>query len=166
TDGPADLVVEVLWPGHEAQDRAVKRRFYEAGGVAEYWDADPVRETIDYLRLTPDGYRPQQPDADGRYRPASVPGLAFMPAQLWKALQDDRPLWAIHDYRGLFETEAPGEPRRGPRFHEGEWEWGRLPFEPVIDLEPRPLTVGQFVSWCPRAKIELVHGQTQVDGRV
>jgi hypothetical protein len=166
TDGPADLVVEVLWPGQEAQDRGVKRRFYEAGGVAEYWIADPAREAIDFLRLTPDGYRPQQPDADGRYRPASVPGLAFVPGRLWQSLTDDRPLWAIHDYRGLFETEAPDEPQRGPRFRDSEWQWGSLPFAPAIQLDPCPLSVAEFISWCPRAKFELVDGKTVVGSRI
>jgi hypothetical protein len=162
TDGPADLVIEVLWPGHEAQDREVKRRFYEAGGVAEYWVVDPVTEAIEYLRLTPDGYSPHQPDADGRYRPASVPGLAFVPAQLWKSLRDDRPLWAMHDYHGLFEAEAPDEPRGRYRFPEGEWHWECLPFAPAIGLTPQPLTVAQFMAWCPEAKFELIHGKPSV----
>ncbi len=166
TDGPADLVVEVLWPSHEAQDRDVKRRYYEAGGVAEYWIADPVTEVIDYLRLTPDGYRPQQPDEDGRYRPASVPGLAFVPAKLWESLRTDEPLWAIHDFRGLFEAEAPGEPRGRFHFHEGDWHWGSLPFAPPIGLDPHSLSVPQFLSWCPEAKFELVDGQTYIGSRL
>jgi hypothetical protein len=166
TDGPADLAVEVLWPGHEAQDRATKRRFYEAGRVAEYWIVDPVGEAIEFLRLTPDGYRPLSPDADGRYRPASVPGLAFVPGHLWKSLKDDQPLWAVHDYHGLFEAEAPGEPHKGPRFRDGEWRWASLPFAPKIGLDPHPVSVAEFISWCPQAKFELIQGQPWVGGTI
>ncbi|MGD0091040.1 MAG: Uma2 family endonuclease [Planctomycetota bacterium] len=49
----ADLVVEVVSRGKEAQERdyAQKRRDYAAAGVSEYWIVDPRRSQITVLRL-------------------------------------------------------------------------------------------------------------------
>jgi Uma2 family endonuclease len=47
--GAADLVVEVVSPGSQRQDRIEKYREYEKGGVKEYWILDPIRrETLFY----------------------------------------------------------------------------------------------------------------------
>ncbi len=82
--GPAELVWEVLLPGHERQDREVKFHAYETGGVLDYWIVDPEAQAIDFFRLVGGKYRRQTPDDDGRYRPASFPGLALLIEKLWQ----------------------------------------------------------------------------------
>ena len=76
-DGPAELVIEVLRPGHEYCDRVIKRQYYEAAGVPEYWILDSNTQQIEFWRWMDGQYQQQSPDDDGFYRPISVPGLAF-----------------------------------------------------------------------------------------
>ena len=49
--GPPDLVVEIVSPSSEMQDRGTKRALYGKHGVTEYWLVDPVAETIQIHRL-------------------------------------------------------------------------------------------------------------------
>ena len=44
--GPPDLVVEIVSPSSELQDRGTKRAIYGEHDVTEYWLVDPVAETI------------------------------------------------------------------------------------------------------------------------
>jgi Uma2 family endonuclease len=46
------LVVEIISPGHEAQDRTFKRDRYETLGVPAYWIVDPARSSLTELRLS------------------------------------------------------------------------------------------------------------------
>src|SRR5206468_10741788 len=78
-DGPADLAIEILLRGHEAYDRIIKRRWYAAGSVGDYWLVDPLRRAVEFLRLTGGEYRTVNLGSDGKYRPAAFPGLAFRP---------------------------------------------------------------------------------------
>ena len=47
-EGPAELVVEVLLPGHEYQDRVVKWNYYQEAGVPEYWLVNPVVKEVEF----------------------------------------------------------------------------------------------------------------------
>jgi predicted nucleotidyltransferase len=155
-NGPADLVCEVLLPGWEEQDRVVKRDFYAAGGVPDYWIVDPEARTIDFLRLTGGIYRAQALGADGRYRPASVPGLAFLPARLW---QEDLP-WNA----SVFEVESALPAGWSYQAQEGI-DWDEVSFVPNPALEPRVLSFEEFASWCPRAKFEGDGVRTIIEGQ-
>ena len=83
-DGPADLVVEIVSPESAARDRGDKYYEYEAGGVPEYWLIDPQRQRAEFYRLQDDLFRLVQPDAEGVYRSAVVPGLWLRVAWLWQ----------------------------------------------------------------------------------
>jgi Uma2 family endonuclease len=55
-DGPLRatplLVVEIISPGREAQDRTFKRSRYEHLGVPAYWIVDPAKPSLCELRLS------------------------------------------------------------------------------------------------------------------
>lgn len=86
TDGPADLVVEVISPGSRGTDRGDKFYEYEAGGVREYWLIDPDRQQAEFYRLGDDKlYHLTAPDADGRYHAREIPGLWIRVAWLWQS---------------------------------------------------------------------------------
>ncbi|MCP4699579.1 MAG: Uma2 family endonuclease [Gammaproteobacteria bacterium] len=144
-DGAADLVIEVVLPAHANRDRVEKRRYYEAGGVPEYWIVDPERKEVELLRLTDGRYQPQQA-RDGRYCPPNIPELVFLPDKLWLPYEKFlKPKIFEADYREegcavFYETEGPG--------------YGSVPFAPRIALEPVPVRFDEFISWCPEAKIE------------
>jgi Uma2 family endonuclease len=156
-DGPADLVLEVLLPGHETYDRDVKRRRYAAGRVEEYWIVDPHRQTVELLRREGDDYRPRGLDSDGTIRPAAFPGLSFRPALLWEG--DD---WGHGPNPFTLEAEMPAAP--GRPFAMGGVAWGDLPFDPRPGLLPRPLSFEEFASWAPEAKFEMIDGKPWVGG--
>ena len=80
--GPADLAVEMLSEDTAREDLGRKRDQYAALGVREYLilDARPGRQEFAYLRLDDAGrYQPVQPDADGRYHSAVLPGFWLDP---------------------------------------------------------------------------------------
>lgn len=60
-----DLVVEVLSPSTEKNDRGVKFVDYALHGVREYWIVDAEMETVELHRLEGDIYRPAQPVKEG-----------------------------------------------------------------------------------------------------
>jgi hypothetical protein len=157
-DGPADLVIEVLLRGHARYDLVVKRQQYAAGGVGEYWLVDPVRSSIEFLRLSGGEYRFFPLGQDGVYRPAAFPHLAFRPAFLW-----ERDSWG----RGPNPFTVEGSmPAVSHKFAKGAVQWGDLPFDPQPDLEPVRLSFAQFAAWTPEAKFECIEGKPWVGGSI
>ncbi|MCP4696975.1 MAG: Uma2 family endonuclease [Gammaproteobacteria bacterium] len=147
-EGAADLVIEVTLPAHADQDRVEKRRYYEAGGVLEYWIVDPERKETEFLRLTDGRYQPQQAK-DGRYQSPYIPELVFLPDKLWEpsSLQNSG-----FDLK-IFEADYR---KQGcvPPCEKGGLRRGNLPFAPRIGVESVPIRFEEFVSWCPDSKIE------------
>jgi Uma2 family endonuclease len=83
-EGAPDLVVEVLSPGTRSRDRGLKRRRYEAAGVAHYWMLDPRDRTLTALRLGADGYVVEARHGPGEVvHPSLFPGLALRLDDLW-----------------------------------------------------------------------------------
>ncbi|MBC8160722.1 MAG: Uma2 family endonuclease [Roseiflexaceae bacterium] len=77
--GAPDLVVEIASPSSLGYDRRQKQDAYARAGVAEYWLADPVGQTIELLVLAGAVYQSQ-----GVFqRKASLPSrVAAMPIQV------------------------------------------------------------------------------------
>jgi len=65
-EGPPDLVIEILSPGHVRRDRVDKMNLYCQHDVAEYWIVDPEARTFDFL-VQRKGRFEVQPQSDGRY---------------------------------------------------------------------------------------------------
>lgn len=130
-DGAAELVIEIVRPGHEYVDRIVKRDYYAAAGVLHYWLLDPRRQQIEFWTLSDGSYEQQFLDSDGCYRPASIAGLAFCPATLW-----DEDQW----HRGrveqdLFRVEMPPQLVQKLPALENGLSWGRLALPPICNLK-------------------------------
>ena len=84
-DGPADLVVEIVSPESRLRDRGEKFAEYELGGVREYWIVDPELRRADFYRLDPQArYRLVEPDAEGKYHSAAIPGFWLRVEWLWQ----------------------------------------------------------------------------------
>ena len=154
--GPAELVIEVLMPGHEASDRAQKYEYYQAAGVPEYWLVNPIAEQVEFYRLIDRHYQQQPLAADGFYRPNSIPGLAFCPTVLWQD-EDANPIDA-----GLWVVEQPVENWQRPASEIGP-KLGSLLFIPNIQREAVPLSFEEFISWAPRAKFEFIEGKPLIE---
>ncbi|BAC91753.1 gll3812 [Gloeobacter violaceus PCC 7421] len=158
-NGPAELVIEVLRPGHEHADRVIKRNYYQAAGVPEYWIVDPRSRSVEFWSRRDGVYLSQFPDRDGLYRPGSVAGLAFRPEPLW---QDAN--WYGGSLEELFFLEGSQQPFESiPHIQEGAG-WGSLPFVPDLQLEPAPIGFDQYISWCPEAKFEYWEDRPQIGG--
>jgi len=50
-EGPPDLIVEILSPGTERQDKKDKFKLYQKFGVREYWLAHPQERYVEVWRL-------------------------------------------------------------------------------------------------------------------
>jgi Uma2 family endonuclease/predicted nucleotidyltransferase len=163
-DGPADLVIEVVLPGHEVQDQEVKARLYAAGGVPEYWVIDPAARRAEVLTRSGGSYVAQAPDPDGRHHSTVLPGLTLDPARLWTCL-DDRQEWRELEDQIVFVE--PYDISVGPSTASNDrerrtWEW--RPYMPPVTLQPTPISFEQFIDWCPEAKFELLEGLPHIGG--
>ena len=155
--GPAELVIEILMPGHEAADRSTKFDYYQAAGVPDYWLIDPESQQVEFYRLVEGQYQRHQPDSHGHYRPIGVPGLAFQPDALWQENEDYDPLEPK-----TFKVEQPVENFQRSHAEEGP-QWGSLLFIPNIQPSPVPIAFEEYISWCPRAKFELIEGKPLIN---
>lgn len=140
-DGPAELVIEVTRPAHRDYDDQTKRTQYARAGVPEYLIVDPVTQTADFLRLVQGDYVRQAPDADGLYRPQSVPGLASAPPHLWAEAARGAPHGPSTPF--LVETSQPLASRL--RGRDNGLGWGGLPFAPRLNVSPVPLRFEEYI---------------------
>ncbi len=85
TRGAPDLVVEVISPSSHHYDCVVKRDWYAAVGVAEYWIVDPEARTLERLVLGLDGRYATAAKLgdDAIFEPESFPGLSIALSDLW-----------------------------------------------------------------------------------
>ena len=156
-DGAADLVIEVILPGHSYADKVAKKAYYLAGGVTEYWIIDPKTEQIEFWRNLNGQFHQQQPEPDGCYRPNNIPGLVFMSQRLWQESRFDPELFRL-------EVEPSGE-RLQIDYDENGLGWGELLFQPDIQLEPTPISFEQYICWSPEAKFEFFEGKPDIGGK-
>ena len=82
-EGGADLVVEIVSPASQNQDRGDKFYEYEAAGIEEYWIVDPRRLIAEFYRLHDGLYAPVLPNAEGRIVSSVLAGFALRVAWLW-----------------------------------------------------------------------------------
>jgi Uma2 family endonuclease len=159
-DGPAEIVVEFVTPGCEAHDLDVKRSRYQAAGIPELWIIDSEREQVHFQRWVDGNYEIQVPDAGGRYAVSSVPGLIFLPDQLWVERKDG--------YRGnwdLFEMTSEIVLGKRIRSSESGIDWDNLPTQFPIQLEPAAIAFEDYVYWVPESKFEFVDGKPCIGGK-
>lgn len=163
-DGPADLVIEVALPGHEAQDREVKARLYAAGGVPEYWVIDPAARRVEVFTLSSGSYVAQAPDPDGRHRSTVLPGLTLDPALLWACLDDPQERREFQDRIAFVEPSGINVGPSTAIDDRERWTWEWRPYTPPVALQPVPISFEQFIDWCPEAKFELLEGLPHIGG--
>jgi Uma2 family endonuclease len=72
-----DLVVEVLSPGTEANDRGVKFEDYAAHGVGEYWIVDPELEVVEQYVLAKDSFEAREKRSEGVIHSPTIGGFAI-----------------------------------------------------------------------------------------
>ena len=85
-EGPADLAVELISDDSTTRDRRVKYSEYEAAGVPEYWvlDSRAGRRSAQFYQLVDGRYQEIEPDAEGRYHSAIIPGFWLRVDWLWQ----------------------------------------------------------------------------------
>jgi Uma2 family endonuclease len=159
-EGPGELVMEVIRQGHEYCDRVIKRDYYAAAGIPEYWVVDSLIRDIEFYRLENGVYKRQFLDNDGRYRPISIPGLAFYPELLWREQS-----WHYGAFnQDIFEIELEKNEPRTFKAIENNLGWGCLPFSPTIKLQPVSISFEEYICWSPEAKFEFWAGKPQIGG--
>jgi hypothetical protein len=157
-EGPADLAIEIQLPAHASQDRELKRRYYEQGGVPEYWLIDPSHQQVTFLRLLNGAYQLSYPDIDGAYRPPAILGLAFYPERLWTFDPHEAP---FEPY--VFVMESQSEECSALHSKDGPG-YGSAPFAPRIGLESVAIHFAEYIAWCPEAKFEYWDQRIQISG--
>ena len=156
-DGAADLIIEVILPGHGYADKVAKKAYYQSGGVSEYWLVDPLRQQIEFWRNQNGEFQLQQLDSDGCYRTPHLLGLDFAPALLFSAEDFELDLFRL-------ETTPKGD-RPKIHYQKDGLGWGELSFQPVLELEPTPISFEQYICWTPEAKFEFFDGQPDIGGK-
>ncbi len=156
-DGAADLVIEVILPGHSYADKVAKKDYYQAGEVKEYWIIDPQNEQIEFWHNLDGKFHQQQLELDGCYRPSNIPGLVFLTYRLWQEARFDLELFRLE--------VAPSSDSSKIHFPENGLGWGELPFQPEIQLKPTPISFEQYICWSPEAKFEFFEGKPDIGGK-
>jgi hypothetical protein len=160
-DGPAELVIEVTRPAHRHYDARIKRDSYARGGVPTYLVVDPETRDLQFWRLHRGDYILQPPDADGLYRPTSVPGLAINAQHFWA--EEAHVSLRGENNPFIVETKQPSPKQR--RGIDNGLGWDERPCEPEFDLNPAKLRFEDYICWCPEAKFEFWDGRIQICGR-
>ena len=82
--GRPDLVVEVVSPSSQRDDRVTKLRWYAQLGIPEYWLVDGTAKTLERLVLREKTYAIAASLAgDETFRPESFKGLEISLSKLW-----------------------------------------------------------------------------------
>ena len=158
---PAHLVVEVMLSEQCEVDEEVRRAIYEQAQVKHYWTVDPVERQFQFWQWMPEGYKPGQLDPGGCYR--KVEGLSFSTEIFWLGYEQD--VSPFTQKLPAVTAEKQSRQWKIERAPGTELSYGSVPFRPIVGLAPQPISVEQFVSWCPETKLEgppfpLVGGET------
>ncbi len=145
----AHLVIEIILPEQQAIDTQVRRAVYEQAQVPHYWTVDPVEKQFTFWEWTTNGYQPGRLDSDGCYR--GIANLSFSPEIFWLGYEQN--LSPYEQKLPAFTSTAQPQWRL-EREPGTELSYGSVPFKPMVDLESQPISVEQFVSWCPETKLE------------
>ncbi len=86
-EGPPDLVIEVLSPGTERQDRLAKLDLYARHGVGEYWIVDPAAQLFEFL-LNEEGRFVVLTQANDEFRSPRLPEVRIGLAAFWKEVAE------------------------------------------------------------------------------
>jgi len=82
-DGPADIVIEIISPESIGRDRGDKFVEYESAGIPEYWLIDPIRQQVEFYRLTGSHYQLANP-TEGIYKTTLLPNFFIQTNWLWQ----------------------------------------------------------------------------------
>ena len=83
-EGPPILIVEVLSPSTQKQDRGPKARRYAASGVEHYWIVDPTAKRMECHRLEDQSFQlVAEFDGDSSFEHPDLTGLQIDLAALW-----------------------------------------------------------------------------------
>ncbi|SNB67821.1 Uma2 family endonuclease [Thermoflexus hugenholtzii] len=84
-EGPADLVVEIVFPGSDPRDRGEKFYEYQEAGIPEYWLLDPQSQWAEFYQRDERGrFQHAPPDPQGIYRSRVIPGFWLRVDWLWQ----------------------------------------------------------------------------------
>ncbi|NEZ57508.1 Uma2 family endonuclease [Leptolyngbyaceae cyanobacterium CCMR0081] len=157
----AHLAIEIVLPEQRTVDEQVRRAIYEQAKLQHYWTVDPVERQFTFWHWTAEGYQAGELDPDGCYR--GIPNLSFSPDIFW--LRYDQKVSPYEQKLPAFTSIE--QPRRWCLEREPgtELSYGSVRFVPEVGLGPTPISLEQFVSWCPETKLEgppfpLVGGET------
>jgi Uma2 family endonuclease len=84
TDGPADVVIEIVSKDSIFRDKEEKRAEYEQGGVREYWILDPLEKSTLFLHLGADGKYHEIALREGVFYSRVLPHFRFDTRLLWR----------------------------------------------------------------------------------
>lgn len=83
-EAPPSLVVEILSPSTNRQDRGIKAERYAELGVQHYWIVDPEQQTVEFFRLDHGAYRvAAQVQGTGSLAHSDWDGLVLDLGALW-----------------------------------------------------------------------------------
>jgi len=174
-EGAPDLLIEVIPAGYE-ESYDQKLRQYQKHSVSEIWFITPNRPEITFYQQTASGYDQRTVSAeaiqkivksqqDQTYQSPLFPSWRLSLLDLFSPLFSERVVKEDRSLHSPFILEETGT-QSTPTFHKSGKGWGTLPFRPVLDIYPTPISFTQFISWCGEAKFEYDSGKTIIGGPV
>ena len=90
-----DLIVEVLSPSTERNDRTIKFEDYATHGVDEYWIVDPRKRTVEQYLLSGDEYEQEFKGRAGKIKSRAIRGMEISVRAIFDAKENLRAIGEI-----------------------------------------------------------------------
>lgn len=150
-DGPPDIAIEFV-----RDDMLLTKHYdlYWQGGINELWVFNVTTGQIRTFSFGFDRYAPEFSGDCGLISSSIIPELQIEVDANWHQ-------WSHRKYgeEPFRVVNPPLENEQRRRSAKNGVRWDSLPFAPILDLEPFPITFDEFISWTGETKYEGYDGR-------
>lgn len=158
--GVPDLIIEVVHPFMRPFDYGIRLEKYAAAGLSEIWLLDYEKRFFEPMVLK-NGVYEKQPVEGKWFASTSIVGLKVEHERLY----DSAEKFGNRVVDDIFEVNLPDATTESIKFGDlGGYEYGSVPFNPRLALDPVSITFPEFISWGGEVKFEMMDGKPVFGG--